>query len=179
MANLSAFDLSHVSEFNNDVLPPGEYHVRIAGDEIKLTKAGDQYLNLRYDVLDGPYARRILFDGLHFWHSSSEGARRMAQAKLKSIARACHLPNPDYVQDSSELLNREMLIRVKVKTDDYGDRNEIQIYKPVPAVPVGGSAPAPAPAPVPPAPAAAPMPPAAQPSLVPPSAPKPATPWDD
>lgn len=153
--DLSGMNLSGVSGFNEEyeVLPPGDYHVRIVDDKVKTTKSGTQYLNLRYDVVDGKYARRCIFDGLHFWNEN-ETARRMAQQKLKSIAKAVHMPNPDFVQDSSDLLQREMLVTLRVKTDDYGEKNEVKLYKPLPAVQVGGpSSPAPA---TPPPPAARP-----------------------
>ena len=60
--DLSSMNLSGVSGFNEEyeLLPPGDYHVRIVDDKVKTTKSGTQYLNLRYDIVDGKYARGFI-----------------------------------------------------------------------------------------------------------------------
>ena len=167
---LHSMNLSSLKGFNEEygILPPGVYHVRIVDDAMRVAHNGTQYLNLRYDVVEGPHTHRCLFDGLHFWNPN-EAARRLAQQKLKSIALAVRLPNPDVVQDSAELLQREMLVSVRIKTDDYGEKNEIRLYKPLPVLQAGGQSGS-APAAV--VPAAAPVPVATQPQTAG------GTPWD-
>lgn len=159
--NLSGYN-SYESDY--ELLPPGEYPVRITDGELKTPKAGgNQYLNLRYDVTDGPKKGRVLFDMLSLW-SNNATAREIACRKLKSIGLAIRLPNPDYIGDTDELLNGEMIVRIGIKKDEtgqYADRNEVKGYKPIAGVAVGGA-------------------PMAQPSMAgttPPPMARPATPW--
>lgn len=127
---------------NFELLPPGEYPVRITSGEVRFPKnGGSQYLNLRYDVLDGPKKGRVLFDTINLW-SQNTTAREIAARKLKSIGVAIRIANPDYIGDSDELLQGEMVVRVAIRKDDtgqYGDKNDIKGYKPLAGVAVGGS----------------------------------------
>lgn len=125
-----------------ELLPPGEYPVRITQGDLKHAKNGSgQYLNLRYDVIDGPSKGRILFDTLSLW-SQNATAREIAARRLKSIGMAIKVANPDFISDTDELLDGEMIVRVAIRKDDtgqYGDKNECKAYKPLAGVAVGSS----------------------------------------
>lgn len=135
--NLSGYD---PYDDNYELLPPGDYPVRITQGELKFAKNGSgQYLNLRYDVTDGPKKGRVLFDMLNLW-SQNPTAREIAARKLKSIGLAVRVANPDFISDSDELLDGEMIVRVSIRKDttgQYADRNDVKGYKPVAGVAVG------------------------------------------
>ena len=137
--NLAGFS-AYSDEF--ELLPPGEYPVRITSAELRFPKSGgSQYLNLRYDVTDGPKKGRVLFDTINLW-SNNPTAREIAARKLKSIGVAIRIANPDYIGDSDELLDGEMVVRIVIKKDEtgqYGDKNEVKGYKPIAGVSVGGA----------------------------------------
>lgn len=182
MAELN-MNLNGVDPYDNnyELLPPGEYPVRITNAELRFPRSGcNQYLSLRYDVLDGPKRGRVLFEPLNLW-SQNPTAREIAARKLKSIGVAIRLPNPDYIADSNELMQGEMIVRVVIRKDDsgqYGDKNDIKGYKPLQGVNVAAG---PVPTGATPSEAgwAASPPPASQATPPPASRPdaRPATPW--
>ena len=140
MADLSFIgDLSETQDYGNFDLPDGTYRVKIISDEVKQDKNGDNYLNLRYDVQEGTFAKACKFDALYLWLTPDTDKKanwlNMCKGKLKSIAKAIHHPNPNFVKSSSELLGGEMIIRLKTKVNKEGYENQnITSYKPVDGV---------------------------------------------
>ena len=108
------------------LLPPGEYHVGIMNSELKNTRAGGSMLCFTYEVMEGDYQGRKVWDNLNLWHTNPKTVE-IAMRQLKSIATASGYPNPNYIPDSSELHGREMNIRLAVRKDDSG--NEFQDIK--------------------------------------------------
>lgn len=185
MVKLAEYNMTEVQDFNEKfaVLPAGDYHVCITEDTLNYKKdGGEPYLTFRYDVLTGPYRGRVVFDNLYLWSEKERsGQSTFFQSKLKGIAKAVGYSNPDWIQDSSELVGGEMIVtlRVQKETENYPEKNDIRAYKKVPAAPVAGMPPQ----------TAAPRPPASQPQPVatasaqptpPPAQPAPAgpPPWE-
>ena len=162
-----SLDLSRVeaSKSSSDLVPPGEYEVRIAGTEYKETSKGNgSYLRIRYKIIDGPMAGRSIFDNLNLWHKTDQ-TRLIAQSQLKAIAKAINHPNPNFIRNTEELIGGALKIRVIVN----GDYNDVKSYKGSELQPVAPQAPQPA-APV--APQTPPPPPTAVPAAT-----GAATPW--
>lgn len=134
MAHLG-FDSTTVApseEFS--VIPAGEYVAMITASEVKNTKAGNgSYLNLRFDIVDGQYKGRVLFSALNIWNQNPK-AVEIAQRDLSAI---CHATGILQVQDSSQLHNRPMIIKVGISapSNGYEASNEIRAYKPLNATP--------------------------------------------
>ncbi|MFZ5828807.1 MAG: DUF669 domain-containing protein [Planctomycetota bacterium] len=133
MAELGGFDANNYQPTSFDVLPNGEYEVVIVGSELKPTKAGNgRYLELTLQVLNGEYQNRKLFDRLNIFNPNQQ-AQDIARGMLSAICRAVGVLTP---KDSSELHNKPLRVKIKVKSDaEYGDRNEITAYRPRQAVP--------------------------------------------
>ncbi len=118
-----------------DTLPEGDYPVMITDSEMIKTKAGDgEYLNLTLEVIDGPAKGRIVFDRLNLINSNAK-AVEIAQRALSQI---CHAIGVLRVDDSAELHNRPLIVRLgieagKPKADGgkYEDKNKIKSYKPI------------------------------------------------
>lgn len=138
MANLAGFDASQVPEqMEFSALPEGQYVVIATTSEEKVTKAGTgKYLQITFEVLDGPQKGRKLWARLNLWNPN-QTAKDIAQRELGAICRAVGVIRPN---DSTELHNKPLLVTVTVEKDDRNrEGNEIKKYEPV------NGAPAPAP----------------------------------
>lgn len=129
MARLDAsFDSSQVEPQTGDFapLPAGEYQVRVASSELKPTKAGDgQYIKLRLDVIGPTHAGRVLFSNINIRNKNPK-AEDIGRQQLSSICRAIGVP---VLNDTDELIGGTLLVKVTVKSDEYGEGNEVKAYK--------------------------------------------------
>jgi hypothetical protein len=148
MANLSGFDANRVEPNTDfDPLPAGKYLAVITDSEMKPTKAGTgSYLQLTFEILDGPHKGRKVWARLNL-ANSNETTVKIAQAELSAICRAVGVLAPN---DSVELHNLPLVIAVKCKkrTDTDEITNEVKGYAKKdapqpPASPWPGSPPAP------------------------------------
>lgn len=143
-------------------LPSGEYRAMIVDSDMKPTKAGTgQYLELTYQILDGPFTGRNVWSRLNL-DNPNQKAVDIAQRDLQKIQYAI---GGIAVTNSEQLHNIPHVIRVEFvpanpAKNQNRDGNEIRGWKRDEAAqPAAGQAPfaqqqsAPAPAP---APAAAP-----------------------
>jgi hypothetical protein len=118
-------------------LPSGEYPAMIVDSQMKPTKTpGGQYLELVYQVIDGPMKGRMVWSRLNLVNKSPK-AVEIAQRDLSAICAAVNETN--LVNDSAVLHNRPHLIRVEFVPADYDavtkpggnrkDGNEVAAYK--------------------------------------------------
>jgi hypothetical protein len=128
MANLNGFNANNVDPATDfEPIPAGKYLAVITDSEMKPTKSGNgQYLELTFQVIEGPYKNRLLWSRLNL-DNPSEMAVQIARAELSAICRAVGVLQP---KDSVELHNLPLLVTVKCKKrEDTGDVvNEIRAY---------------------------------------------------
>jgi hypothetical protein len=128
MANLGNFNANQVEpSVDFDPLPAGKYLAMITESETKPTKSGSgTYLQLTFQVLDGPYKGRFVWARLNL-HNPNATAVQIARAELSAICRAVGVMTPN---DSVELHNLPLVIAVKCKKrPDTGEiSNEIKGY---------------------------------------------------
>jgi hypothetical protein len=129
MADLRGFN-AHTVEPNEsfDPIPAGEYLCVITNSEDKPTKAGTgSYLELEFEVLDGPYKGRKLWDRLNL-ANPNELAVKIARATLSAICRAVGVMEP---KDSCELHDLPLLVKVRVekRPDTDEPANVIKGYR--------------------------------------------------
>lgn len=127
MANLGGFNAAEVEpNVGFDAIPAGDYDAVITASELKETKAGDgKYLALTLQILSGEYQNRKLWDRLNL-QNKNEKAVQIARGTLSAICRAVGVLTPN---DSSELHDKPLRIRVKVRKDQDGNpQNEIGSY---------------------------------------------------
>ena len=129
-----SFDSTQVApaeEFT--VLPAGTYHAIITESDVKPTKAGTgQRMNLTFRITDGPCANRVVFAGLNVANENPK-AEEIGQRELSSL---CHAVGVLKLQDTSQLHNIPVAIRVSIKKDEsgqYPDRNEIKAFMAIPS----------------------------------------------
>jgi hypothetical protein len=128
MAHLNGFNANEVEPSADfDPLPAGMYLAAITESEMKDTKSGaGQYLQLTFQVLEGPYKGRFLWARLNL-NNPNVTAVKIARAELSAICRAVGVMTPN---DSVELHNLPLVITVKCKKRaDTGEiSNEIKGY---------------------------------------------------
>lgn len=120
MADLRGFN-AHTVEPNEsfDPVPAGEYLCIITASDDKPTKSGNgSYLELEFEVIDGPYKGRKLWDRLNL-ANPNEMAVKIARATLSAICRAVGVMEP---KDSGEL--HDLPLFVKVRLDKRSDTDE-------------------------------------------------------
>lgn len=126
MADLKGFDANTVEPAADfEPIPSGKYLAVITESEMKPTKAGTgSYLQLTFQVTDGPHKNRLLWARLNL-DNPNEQARQIAQAELSAICRAVGVLAPN---DSIDLHDLPLLIHVKCKkrTDTGEITNEIK-----------------------------------------------------
>jgi hypothetical protein len=129
MANLGTnFDASTVDPSGGfPLIPAGKYLAHIVQSEMKHTKdSTGRYLELHLEIIDGPYAKRKVFDRLNLYNQNEQTVT-IAQRTLSQI---CHATGVMSVSDSEELHARRMLIDVRVEEGKgpYRDQNRIMSY---------------------------------------------------
>ena len=125
MLNFNAAD--HSPSTANEPVPDGWYKVVIDESEMKATKTGGgQYLQIRFNIIEGQFANRKVFTRLNLINSN-ETAVSIAQSDLSAI---CHAVKVMQINDSVQLHNIPLQIKVVVKAADgqYGASNEVKGY---------------------------------------------------
>ncbi len=117
-------------------LPIGEYVVLISATEIKPTSKDkekpeseqkNKYLLLTYDVVDGDFKGRLIFDRLNIMNEN-EKAQEIAQRSLSAICRAVGILHPT---DTDQLKGIPFIVKVGIRKGDerFGPTNDVKEYK--------------------------------------------------
>ena len=183
MSAVLNFDASQIAPDTGaqDPVPAGWYNVMIDQTELKPTKdATGNYLEVRHTILDGAHQGRKVYGRLNL-RNANPTAQEIGYKQLSAI---CHSVGVIQVQDSAQLHNIPLKIKVKLRpaSGDYEASNEIVAWKNINeqvqmAGVVAGGFPAASPtAPAFAAPAFAPAAPVAPPPVAQPQAPAPFAP---
>jgi hypothetical protein len=143
MVDLSGFDASQVPEQAEfSAVPEGQYMVMAVASEKKPTKKGDgAYLQICFEVIDGPYKGRKMWSRLNLWNNSKT-AVDIANRELGAICRAVNIIIPG---DSSKLHDKPLMVTVGVEMDDRKrENNTIKSYDAISSAAPTGFSPAPA-----------------------------------
>ena len=131
MAEFS-FNPDEVEDTGSDLLPAGQYIVQIIESELAPTKNGKgQRLNLTFEIVDGPHAKRRIWEGLNIFHENAQ-AQSISQRDLKRICVA--VGHTGVLSNSEDLHFKPFRARVAVQTDKTGNfdpRNAIKGYEPL------------------------------------------------
>lgn len=108
-------------------IPVDDYLAVITDSEMKDTKKGDgKYLLLTYEVVDGEFKGRKIFDALNLVNSNQTTVE-IAQRALSAVCRATGVLHP---KDSAELHGKPLVISVGIRagSNGYDDKNVIKGY---------------------------------------------------
>ena len=107
-------------------LPAGWYSATINKADLKPTKDGTgQYIAIRYDITGPTHQGRVVFGNVNI-RNKSEKAEAIGRAQLGDIMRSLGLTQ---VSDTDQLIGGSLQIKLDVKTDDYGTKNEVKAFK--------------------------------------------------
>lgn len=109
-------------------IPAGTYTAIIVDSDVKQTKSGSgSYLKLTFEVMDGQFKNRKVFENLNIQNSSAQ-TQQIAQGHLSAI---CHATGVMQLQDSAQLHHKPLKIIVTVEPakGDYGPQNRIKGYE--------------------------------------------------
>lgn len=112
-------------------IPEEWYPAEIIKSDYKATNAKDgHYIALNFKVLDGDHANRLLFANLNI-DNKSDVAVKIGRADLKAICKAVGLPEDYELEDTTDLHNIPILIKVTIKAANanWPAKNEIKGYK--------------------------------------------------
>lgn len=100
-------------------LPTGDYVAQIIDSDLKPTQTGGQYLELTYEVTEGPLKGRKHWERLNLDNANAQTVE-IANRQFASVREATGVPNP---RDSAELHFRPHLIRVEFYPAGSAKRN--------------------------------------------------------
>ena len=140
------FDASQVAPQQSvGPLPAGTYLAHITESDVQPLKSGNgEGLKLTFEIIDGQFKGRKVWENLNIRHTSEE-TQRIAQSQLSAL---CHAVNVIKLMDTAALHFKPVRINVTVReaVGQYKASNNIKGYE---AAGGGISAPATAPTPAP------------------------------
>lgn len=113
----TAGDTSEVNEEdmnqkrNGKPIEAGWYRIALEKDEVKNADWGIG-LNMEFEILDGDFEGRKLFEFLCLEHSTKPEAQKIARTKLRELAVAAGHKTPDNVEDTDVLMRRPVMAEV-------------------------------------------------------------------
>jgi len=134
-----------MSSLSSGPLPAGVYLAHIVESDVQPLKSGNgEGLKLTFEVIDGQFKGRKVYENLNIRHTS-EDTQRIAQSQLSAL---CHAVNVIKLMDTAALHFKPVRINVTVReaVGQYKASNNIKGYE---AVGGGINAPAAAPSPAP------------------------------
>jgi len=140
------FDASQIApQASTGPLPAGVYLAHIVESDVQPLKSGNgEGLKLTFEIIDGQFKGRKVWENLNIRHTS-EDTQRIAQSQLSAL---CHAVNVIKLMDTAALHFKPVRINVTVReaVGQYKASNNIKGYE---AAGGGISAPATAPTPTP------------------------------
>ena len=138
--NLSGFNPDDHQDSGGDfeVIPAGKYKAMMVKSEMRDTKAGTgTYLNTQWQIVEGEFAGRVFFHMLTRTNPNPK-AVEIGDAQIANICRATGVTAPS---DSSELHDKPLIVKLVIKTDDYGTKNNATSFTSL-ATPIDAAQPA-------------------------------------
>jgi hypothetical protein len=128
MASFS-FDASQVApQASTGPLPAGTYLAHITESDVQPLKSGNGTgLKLTFEVIEGQYKGRRVWENLNIQHSNDD-TQRIAQSQLSAL---CHAVNVIKLQDTAALHFKPVSIKVVVREaqGQYQASNNIKGYE--------------------------------------------------
>ena len=138
------FDASTVApQQSTGPLPAGTYLAHITESDVQPLKSGNgEGLKLTFEIIDGQFKGRRVWENLNIRHSN-EDTQRIAQSQLSAL---CHAVNVIKLLDTAALHFKPVRINVTVREAQgiYKASNNIKGYEAAGGVSAPAAAPAPA-----------------------------------
>ncbi len=124
--DFKSFNVEDEKYAQDSLVPEGKYTAIITEAIETPTNNGlGRYLKCKYQIVDGQFSGRVVFDNLHL-QNKNQKAVEIAESKLANIFKSINVLHPQSEQD---MLNKPMLITVKIKkSEGYEDQNIVGSY---------------------------------------------------
>lgn len=133
-------------------IPAGWYSVSLTKAEVKPTRAGTgEYINMMYTITGPTHQGRTVWGMINIRNPNPK-AEEIGLQQLGELLRATGIAQ---LSDTDQLISKQLSIKVIIKEDDQGERNEVKGFKAL----QGGAIPSIKPAAAPAAPTTATAPP--------------------
>lgn len=112
---------------NYELLPKGDYLCMAIASELKPnSKRTGDYLQITFEVLDGPCKGRKIWDRLNI-RNANKTAEKIAMEQLNAL---CMATGVLHLQDSDQLHNLPVVLKVDIEAgrDGYDDQNRVKGY---------------------------------------------------
>lgn len=121
------FNAATVAPQTSDLLPAGKYNAVAVESEVTPTKAGTgDVAKFTFQIIEGQFSGRKVFARLNV-RNQNQAAEQIGQAQLSAL---CHAAGVMDLQDTAQLHQRPVQIRVKIRKGEpgYDDQNEVSGY---------------------------------------------------
>lgn len=109
-----------------DPIPAGLYEATISNAELKDSKSGGKYINVRYDITGPAHAGRVVFGMLNVSNPNPK-AEEVGRQQLGSLISAIGL---DKLSDTDQLIGGQLIIKLTVEeSEKYGAQNRVQGFR--------------------------------------------------
>lgn len=137
MVKLAGFDANEYEGAAPGLVAEGPQEGVIVETDIKPNRNNNgQNFKLVFEITEGEFKGRRLYDSIVVEHKESERAVEIGKEKLASICKAVEVPKPS---DSTELHNKPLIAVVKHKTSTWEGNErtnaDISYYKAAEATP--------------------------------------------
>lgn len=122
-----------VNKQDYSAIPDGKYNVVVAKADVKESKAGGHYLNVGYQIVDGDFKGRIIFDIVNIAHSNPEVVR-IGMERLATIAWATG-HEKDSVDDTDDLINK-LPFSISIKSEEKDGYTNMRVKSIVRTAPI-------------------------------------------
>ena len=111
-----------------DAIPAGLYEASISNAEIKDSKSGGKYINVRYDITGPTHSGRVVF-GMITISNANPKAEEIGRQQLGELIRCIGL---DKLADTDQLIGGKLIIKVTIEnSEQYGESNRVAGFRPV------------------------------------------------
>ena len=114
-----------------DAIPAGLYEASISNAEIKDSKSGGKYINVRYDITGPSHSGRVVF-GMITISNANPKAEEIGRQQLGELIRCIGL---DKLADTDQLIGGKLIVKITVEnSEQYGEQNRVAGFRPVKSV---------------------------------------------
>ena len=107
-------------------IPAGWYGVTISKAEVKPIKAGNgEYINMMFSITGPTHQGRTVWGRINIRNPNPK-AEEIGLQQLGELLRATGISQ---LSDTNQLIGKELSIKVIIKEDDHGERNEVKGFK--------------------------------------------------
>ena len=111
-----------------DAIPAGMYEASISNAEIKDSKSGGKYINVRYDITGPSHSGRVVF-GMITISNANPKAEEIGRQQLGELIRCIGL---DKLADTDQLIGGKLIVKITVEnSEQYGEQNRVANFRPL------------------------------------------------